>query len=34
MSYKTLAELYAEHEGKVTDKWSLYLEEYDRIFNE
>ena len=34
MKSKTLAQLYAEHEGKVSDKWSLYLAEYDRIFNE
>ena len=32
MISKTLAQLYAEHQGKVSDKWSLYLEEYDRIF--
>jgi hypothetical protein len=30
-SKKTLAELYAAHQGKVSDKWSLYIEEYDRI---
>jgi Methyltransferase domain len=28
---KTLAELYTEHQGKVSDKWSLYIREYDRI---
>lgn len=32
MRFPTLAELYAEHQGKVTDKWSLYLAEYDRLF--
>jgi hypothetical protein len=31
---KNLAELYAEHKGKVSDKWSLYLEIYDRIFKD
>lgn len=34
MSDKTLAQLYAEHKGKVSDKWTLYLSEYDRIFSE
>ena len=29
----TLAELYEEHHGKVSDKWSLYLSEYDRLFD-
>ncbi|WP_303290724.1 glycosyltransferase [Marinobacter sp. SS5-14b] len=29
---KTLREFYQEHQGKVSDKWSLYLDEYDRIF--
>lgn len=29
MSRKTLQQLYAEHTGKVSDKWSLYLTEYD-----
>jgi glycosyltransferase involved in cell wall biosynthesis len=32
MSKKTLHQLYAEHTGKVSDKWSLYLTEYDRLF--
>ena len=32
MKGKTLAQLYAEHEGKVSDKWSLSISEYDRIF--
>ena len=32
MTRKTLRELYAEHKGKVSDKWSLYLTEYDRLF--
>jgi hypothetical protein len=29
---KSIRELYVEHQGKVSDKWSLYLEEYDRLF--
>jgi glycosyltransferase involved in cell wall biosynthesis len=33
MSRKTLRQLYAEHAGKVSDKWSLYLTEYDRLFD-
>ena len=28
---KTLAELYAAHQGKVSHKWSLYIEEYERV---
>lgn len=27
----TLRELYASHDGKVSDKWSLYLDVYDRV---
>lgn len=30
---KSLRQLYAEHQGKVSDKWSLYLDEYDRLFS-
>lgn len=30
---KTLKEFYDEHSGKVSDKWSIYLNEYDRIFS-
>jgi GT2 family glycosyltransferase len=33
MSSKTLHQLYAEHTGKVSDKWSLYLTEFDRLFD-
>lgn len=33
MSNKSLHQLYTEHTGKVSDKWSLYLSEYDRLFN-
>jgi GT2 family glycosyltransferase/glycosyltransferase involved in cell wall biosynthesis len=29
-----LAQLYASHHGKVSDKWSSYLREYDRVFAE
>lgn len=32
MSSTTLENLYAEHEGLVSDKWSLYLSEYERLF--
>lgn len=32
MSNKTLNQLYLDHCGKVSDKWSLYLTEYERIF--
>lgn len=34
MSDKTLEQIYAEHEGKVSDKWSIYLSEYGRILDE
>jgi len=34
MTDKTLVKLYAEHVGKVSDKWSIYLTEYGRIFDE
>lgn len=30
---KSLIELYGEHQGKVSDKWSIYLAEYDRLFS-
>lgn len=33
MRNKTLHQLYAEHVGKASDKWSLYLTEYDRLFD-
>lgn len=32
MMKKTLRELYEQHQGKVSDKWSIYLAEYDRFF--
>jgi uncharacterized coiled-coil protein SlyX len=31
---KTLERLYAQHRGKVSDKWATYLGEYERIFSE
>jgi len=33
MSEASLIQLYSEHTGKVSDKWSLYLTEYDRLFS-
>lgn len=33
MLMKSLIELYGEHQGKVSDKWSIYLTEYDRLFS-
>lgn len=30
---KSLIELYSTHQGKVSDKWSIYLTEYDRLFS-
>jgi GT2 family glycosyltransferase len=29
----SLFELYSQHQGKLSDKWSIYLSEYDRIFS-
>jgi hypothetical protein len=29
---KTLKQLFLNHKGKVSDKWSLYLDEWDRLF--
>ncbi|SIO59021.1 Glycosyltransferase, GT2 family [Burkholderia sp. GAS332] len=31
---KTLKELYELHHGKVSDKWSIYLSEYERLLRE
>jgi len=31
---KSLKLLYQEHEGKVSDKWQIYLDVYDRVLNE
>lgn len=33
MIEKNLRQLYELHQGKVSDKWSIYLSEYDRIFS-
>ena len=32
MSIKSLMQIYQEHNQKVSDKWSLYLKEYDSLF--
>jgi cephalosporin hydroxylase len=32
MTAKTLEQLYSEHEGKISYKWSAYLSHYQRIF--
>lgn len=32
MENKKLVELYLGHQGKISDKWSLYIDEYARIF--
>jgi len=29
----SLIDLYRQHQGKVSDKWSVYLDEYDRLFS-
>jgi len=29
---QTLHQLFADHKGKITDKWNLYIEEDERIF--
>lgn len=33
MTDATLLQLYERHQGKVSDKWTAYLDAYDRIFN-
>ena len=30
---KSLWELYKSHQGKVSDKWEIYLREYERLFS-
>ncbi len=30
----TIKNIFSEHQGKVSDKWSLYISEYDRLFLE
>lgn len=32
MINQSLKQLYETHQGKISDKWSIYLAEYDRIF--
>ncbi|MBZ9566655.1 class I SAM-dependent methyltransferase [Modicisalibacter tunisiensis] len=32
MTQPTLTECYKAHDGRVSDKWSLYLDEYERLF--
>ncbi len=29
---KSISQLYREHRGKLSDKWTVYLHEYDRLF--
>ena len=31
---KNIEELYQAHQGKISDKWSLYLRKYDQLFAE
>jgi len=33
MNKKTITQFYTEHEGKVSDKWSSYLSEYNRLLD-
>ena len=33
MSKPTLFDIFTNHQGKVSDKWQLYLREYDRLFS-
>lgn len=33
MNQSNLQDLYSQHRGKVSDKWSIYLETYDDIFS-
>lgn len=28
----TLEQLYVQHDGKISDKWSIYIREYERLF--
>jgi Methyltransferase domain len=30
---ETLLSIFSNHQGKLSDKWSIYLHEYDRIFS-
>ena len=33
MNRQSLFQLFERHEGKVADKWQLYLEEYERLLS-
>jgi lipopolysaccharide biosynthesis protein len=33
MTPKTLTDLHKKNQGKVSDKWSSYLDQYERLFN-
>ena len=30
---KSLFEIFSQHKGKLSDKWSIYITEYDRLFS-
>ena len=32
MTHKTLTQIHCENTGKVSDKWSSYVQYYDQIF--
>jgi hypothetical protein len=34
MARSTLATLYSRHQGKLSDKWSIYISIYERLFFE
>jgi GT2 family glycosyltransferase len=34
MASSTLATLYSKHQGKLSDKWSIYISIYERLFSE
>ena len=34
MASSTLATLYSRHQGKLSDKWSIYISIYERLFSE
>lgn len=34
MARSTLATLYSRHQGKISDKWSIYISIYERLFSE
>ena len=34
MARSTLAALYSRHQGKLSDKWSIYISIYERLFSE